>query len=292
MNKNDFLHELENALEGRLPEPDIREIVSDYGDIFDNGTALGKSEEEVSAEIGSPARIARTILEDGADAGRTAGASQAGRGEREYTDFQRNINEKTSKIFDKVIEPDRNVEIENLASMSRRLGAYIIDGILLGAVTMGILIALSAPLMYMVRTSASEVEYVTSSVGHMGSTVVNTGLMPAFGMGFGIMNIVLLALLLGAFNLFTTIFIWATNGYTPGKWMLKVRVVKIDGSKISFLDALLRELVIKCIANSVASGFLNIGSFIWGCVTEDHKTVHDLVAKTRVVEWDQTARHA
>jgi uncharacterized RDD family membrane protein YckC len=128
-------------------------------------------------------------------------------------------------------------------------------------------------------------------MGPMGSELMNTGFVPGVGMGFGIMNIIILALLLGAFNLFTTIFIWATNGYTPGKWMLKMRVVKTDGSKISFLDALLRELVIKCIANSVLSGFLNIGSFIWGCVTEDHKTVHDLVAKTRVVEWDNAAKY-
>jgi uncharacterized RDD family membrane protein YckC len=291
MNKKDFLYELENAFEGRLSESDVREIVSDYGDIFDNGTASGKSEEEISKEIGSPARIARTILEDGPETARPAGISSAA-GERQYTDFQKNINEKTSKIFDKVIEPDKNIRIENLAPMPRRLGAYIIDGILLGAVTIGVMIALSAPFLFMVRTSASEVQNVSSSLGPMGGEVVNTGFVPAFGMGFGVINIILLALLLGAFNLFTTIFIWATNGYTPGKWMLKMRVVKIDGSKISFLDALLRELVIKCLANSVASGFLNIGSFIWGCVTEDHKTVHDLVAKTRVVEWDKTSNHA
>jgi uncharacterized membrane protein len=83
MNKKEFLYELENALEGRLPESDIREIISDYGDIFDNGTISGKSEDEVSREIGSPARIARTILGDGKD-----GAESGG---RQYTDFQKSI---------------------------------------------------------------------------------------------------------------------------------------------------------------------------------------------------------
>lgn len=108
--------------------------------------------------------------------------------------------------------------------------------------------------------------------------------------GFAFANIIVLFLFFGAFNLFTTIILWATNGYTPGKYMLRMRVVKLNGSKISFLDALLRELVMKCIANSLLSGFLNIGSFIWGCVTEDHKTVHDLVAQTRVVEWDRSVK--
>jgi len=280
MNKKEFLNELENALDGRLPPSDIREITSDYGDIFDNSVAAGKSEEEVAKEVGSPAKIARTILEDGIDSGR-----RTVDGERDYTDFQKNINEKTSKILDKVIEPDQKVEIEKLAPMSRRLGAYIIDSILLGVVAIGGFLALFTPFAYMVVRSSSSVHYVTSQVGPMGNEMMSMG-GPASRFAF--VNIIIIVMLLGAFNLFTTIILWATNGYTPGKWILKMRVVKINGSKISFLDAVLRELVIKCIANSLLSGFLNLGSFIWGCVTDDRKTVHDLVAKTRVVEWDRT----
>lgn len=280
MNKKEFLNELENALDGKLPPSDIKEITSDYGDIFDNSVAAGKSEEEVAREIGSPAKIARTIMEDGIDPGRSTVD-----GEREYTDFQKNINEKTSKIFDKIIEPDRKVEIEQLAPMSRRLGAYIIDSILLGVVAIGGMMALFAPFLFMVRSSSSQINYVTSNIGPMGNQMMNVG---EHSSRFVFANIIIIVMLLGAFNLFTTIILWATNGYTPGKWILRMRVIKINGSKISFLDAVLRELVIKCIANSVLSGFLNLGSFIWGCVTDDHKTVHDLVAHTRVVEWDRS----
>lgn len=281
MNKKEFINELENALDGKLPPSDIREITSDYGDIFDNNVAAGKSEEEVANEVGSPAKIARTILEDGIDSGR-----RTVDGEREYTNFQKNINEKTSKIFDKVIEPDQKVEIEKLAPMSRRLGAYIIDSLLLGVVVIGGMMALFAPFLFMVRSSSSsEIHYVTSNLGSMENQMINMG-GPASGFAF--VNIIIIFLLFGAFNLFTTIILWATNGYTPGKWILKMRVVKLNESKISFLDAVLRELVIKCIANSILSGFLNLGSFIWGCVTDDHKTVHDLVAQTRVVKWERT----
>jgi uncharacterized RDD family membrane protein YckC len=283
MNKNEFLNELRNGLEGKLPESDIREITSDYGDIFDNNTAGGKSEEETAAEIGSPAKIARTILED-EDAGRskTAGVYTAEpNGGREYTDFQKNINEKTSKIFDKVVEPDRNVEIGRLTPMSRRLGAYIIDSILLGVVIIAAFISLFMPFYY-VRSSSSGIAHTTTQL------VPGTLHMGGIASGFVFTNLIIMVFLLGAFNLITTVILWATNGYTPGKWILKMRVVKISGEKISFLDAVLRELVIKCIANSLLSGFLNIGSFIWGCVTEDHKTVHDLLVKTRVVECDRT----
>lgn len=256
MNKNEFLNELRNALDGRLPEPDISEITSDYGDIFDNNTGNGKSEEETAAEIGSPARIARTILEDGAE----------------------------RKIFDKVIEPDQNVEIGKLAPMCLRLGAYIIDGVLLGVVAIGGFIALLAPFAFYVRSSSYVVNHAATYIGPMGNGAMHMG---GIAPRFAFFNIIIIFLLLGAFNLFTTIILWATNGYTPGKWVLKMRVVKIDGSKISFLDAFLRELVVKCIANSLLSGLLNIGSFIWGCVTDDHKTVHDLLVHTRVIKWDR-----
>lgn len=283
MNKKEFLNELQNALHGKLPESDIREIASDYGDIFDNGAQNGKREENIAEEIGSPARIARTIMEDGIDAGRTTGYANRG---REYTDFQKNINQKTSKIFDKVIEPDQNAEIEKLAPMSRRLGAYIIDSILLGAIAIGVFLVFLAPLLYFVRTSVVEISDVPM---HMGRIMIENNPVSLMGIasGFAFGNIIILGLLFGVFNLFTMIFLWATNGYTPGKWMLQMRVVKMNGSKISFLDAFLREVIIKCIANSLLSGFLNLISFIWGCVTDDHKTAHDLVAQTRVVERDR-----
>ncbi len=291
MNKKEFLNELENALSGRLTEADILEVTSDYGDIFDNGLESGKSEEEVAAEIGSPAKIARTILEDGTDGGGYAGVrgsdhTRASRG-REYTDFQKNINEKTSKIFDKVVEPDQSVEIERLAPMSRRLGAYIIDCLLLGAVSVGLFFILLVPLSFMSYTTGVGIAHV--SVRHaaeIGGMMAGNG--PLSAPRFAFANMMILVLLFGILNLFTTVFLWATNGYTPGKWLLKMRVVKINGGKLSFLDALVRELLIKGIANSILSGILNIISFIWGCVTDDHKTVHDLAVHTRVAEWDKT----
>lgn len=296
MNKKDFLNELENALEGRLSESDIREVVSDYGDIFDNIAESGKEEGEIAAQIGSPAKIARTILEDGIDSrmkpeqadSAASAASAENNGGREYTDFQKNINEKTSKIFDKVIEPDQNVEIDQLAPMPRRLGAYVLDSLLLGVLAFGILMLFAAPLFFV---NYSSVEVSNEAVGHavrIGEDSMMNGSRVASSLA--LLPILFMAFLFGIFSLFTTIFLWATNGYTPGKWILKMRVVKINGKKISFLDAFLREFVIKGIANSVLSGFLNIISFIWAYVTDDHKTAHDLVAQTRVVEWDKNKK--
>jgi Predicted membrane protein len=250
MNKKEFLNELENALYGKLSEADIREVTSDYGDIFDQGIAEGKSEEDVARELGSPARIARTIMEDGAE------------GTERYVKKEASVT-------------------AGLASMPKRLGAYIIDGFLLGAVAIGIFMAALIPYSYHTVTSATEVSLSTNLSGAGAAVMHSNGFFPRFAF----MNIVIVFILLGVFNLFTTIILWATNGYTPGKWLLGIRVVKTDGSKIGFLDAVLRELIIKCIINSLLSGFLNLGSFIWGCVTDEHKTAHDLAAHTRVVLW-------
>lgn len=276
MNKREFLDELENALEGKLPEEDIKRLRTDYNSVFVKAAAEGRSEEDVAAEIGSPAKIVRSILENAENRGKR-------NDQRDYTDFQRNINEKTSKIFDRVVQPDRSIELAQLAPMGRRLGAYIIDGIFLGLILYG-LIALIAMPLYFLRS-----ETVTQ-IGHaMIPYSVSANIHPRMFMGIGgaLSALINLFLLFGGFNLLSVFFLWGTNGFTPGKWLLKMRVVKTNNSRITFLDALLREVVIKFIGNALLSGLLNVGSFIWGCVTDDHKTVHDLVAQTRVVNWDK-----
>jgi len=291
MNKSEFLNELQNALEGRISKSDIEEITADYNDIFDNAISDGKSEDDIAKEIGSPAKIARTILEDGnsTDTTRTSRLpntieidSGKNKGNREYTDFQKNINEKTSNMFDKVVEPDRNVNINNLASMSSRLGAYLIDGIILGVITIGIALVLFAPVYYIQNSSV--IEMGANQVVNVNDNVnAAYRFMEVFPRNFYFGSLIILLIVFSGFNFFTAIFLWVTNGYTPGKWLLRMRVVKINGHKLSFLDALLRDVVVKCIANAFLSGFLNLGSFIWACLTEDHKTVHDLMAQTRVV---------
>lgn len=104
--------------------------------------------------------------------------------------------------------------------------------------------------------------------------------------GFPLRNSLILLpifMILGLANIFTAFQLWIFNGYTLGKWLTKTRVVKSDGSKIGFLDAFLRDAVLKFAAGLFTSGILNIVSFVFGCVREDHKTIHDLAIKTNVI---------
>lgn len=60
MNRSDFLAQLRRALHG-LPEAEIEDILSDYTQHFAEGTAAGRSEEEVAAALGDPGRLAREL---------------------------------------------------------------------------------------------------------------------------------------------------------------------------------------------------------------------------------------
>jgi uncharacterized membrane protein len=60
MKRNEFIRRLKAGLKG-MPQDDIDEIVGDYEAHFEAGTAEGRSEEEVAAALGNPARLAREL---------------------------------------------------------------------------------------------------------------------------------------------------------------------------------------------------------------------------------------
>ncbi len=61
MNKTAYLGQLETALREKYPEPQVRDILSDYEDFFASGTAEGKSEAELCEEFGPPEQAAREV---------------------------------------------------------------------------------------------------------------------------------------------------------------------------------------------------------------------------------------
>jgi uncharacterized membrane protein len=60
MNRNDFLSEFRRGLAG-LPQSRIEDLVIDYESHFSEGLAAGRSEDEISAALGDPARLAREL---------------------------------------------------------------------------------------------------------------------------------------------------------------------------------------------------------------------------------------
>jgi uncharacterized RDD family membrane protein YckC len=304
--KNEFLRELENSLRGQLLDEDIIEIISDYGDVFDNGKSEGKNENEISDEIGSPASIARTILED--------------------------INK--SNGYSVSFESTKS-DTSNLAPMSKRVGAYIIDTFVTSLLLAIMLFASVVPFYSITGVSQSaeiikvdgviqskpENHYREQKTFGTNGIIKNIELfednkrifkgteekysqflkdkriirseinqfttitrMPFSIKGLlVIFPIALILMFFGISNIITAFELWIFRGYTLGKWISKVKVESINGNKLTFWDAFLRDALIKSIGNSITSGILNIASFIWGCATPEHKTVQDLAAKTRVI---------
>jgi uncharacterized RDD family membrane protein YckC len=74
-------------------------------------------------------------------------------------------------------------------------------------------------------------------------------------------------------------FFWTRwDGQTPGKRLMGIRVVKVDGSAISSTDALIRAT-----GYYVNSMFLMLG-WIWALFDEQKRGWHDLFAGTVVVK--------
>jgi uncharacterized RDD family membrane protein YckC len=294
MNKKEFLRELENSLSEQLPREDLNEILSDYRDVFDNGLAEGKTEDEIADEIGSPAMIVRRVLEG----------------------------------FKEVVAPVTTAPDANLAPMSKRLGAYIIDTFTTSLLLALILFTSTFPFYSITaRTNMGEPNtsggYKQRLIFRKDGTLKRIELLKnnkrlfrgtneqyerflnenkidftqitsyervshsAQGMGMvnfiAVFPLTMMLMFFGLSNLITAFQVWIFKGYTLGKWLTKIRVVRLDGEKITLWDAFLRDGLIKAIGNSATSGILNIGSFIWGAATPEHKTVHDLVVKTKVV---------
>jgi uncharacterized RDD family membrane protein YckC len=71
-------------------------------------------------------------------------------------------------------------------------------------------------------------------------------------------------------------FLTRNKGQTPGKALMRIRVIKTDGTPITDSDALMRYI------GYFISSFFLIG-WLWAFVDVNHQAWHDKIAKTFVV---------
>jgi uncharacterized RDD family membrane protein YckC len=72
-------------------------------------------------------------------------------------------------------------------------------------------------------------------------------------------------------------FLTRHNGQTPGKALMKVRVIKVDGSAITDGDAVMRYI------GYILNNFFFIG-WLWAFFDDNKQGWHDKIAKTFVVK--------
>ena len=82
--------------------------------------------------------------------------------------------------------------------------------------------------------------------------------------------------------LYGTLFIWK-SGHTPGKKLLKLKVVNGSYQAVSFGTALFRESIGKLLSGLI----FNLG-YLWVIINGRRQTWHDKLAKTFVIKTDNT----
>lgn len=143
------------------------------------------------------------------------------------------------------------------ATFGRRFGAKLIDGLIIGGITVVINMALAFAMI--------------GSVTATGNTDGATGMMIAHQV---FSNLVSIGLGLGY-----SIYFVRKNNATPGKKILGLNLVRADGSKLST-----GRIVGRYFAEWVSSMILFIGYLMAAFDKEQRRTLHDRMCDTRVID--------
>jgi uncharacterized RDD family membrane protein YckC len=151
-----------------------------------------------------------------------------------------------------------------LSGWWRRVGAAVVDGLIVGIGGLALVVAITAP--FSVGFFAGE---------EFGVVAVVVGLLLA------IICVSIVALL------YAPAMMARTNGKTLGRMVTGIRVVRAGGESMTFGFALLREVVVKTllfgVASSVTAGLASLVDVLWPLWDEENRALHDIIVNTRVV---------
>ncbi len=264
MRREQFMRELKEALEGRLPESDVAEILADHNEFFDAGLAEGNTEEQVAERLGDPAKIALSLLRrEGIQDGSQVGLRDGLQGGSQHGSSPRHTGVPKADI-------------------SRRVAAFVIDALvpvlpfLWFAPNWGIvsffcpqfMLALVPSLLSTVRVSNHS--WIASARGFWQVAVV------ASLVWFVMVNVASL---------------WVFRGRTLGKRMFGLRVIDRAGGAAKPAQFAAREILGKLVINAMCSsiwlplGFVPpLASLVWSAISPDGMTLWDAIAGTRVAD--------
>ena len=145
-----------------------------------------------------------------------------------------------------------------LASIGKRWLAIVIDGFLIAIATVLLLVAGGALAPLDAAMASADQAAVSEAFSNFQSSTLTVNLVIS-----AIYNVALMV---------------SFNGQTLGKIMLRLRVVKKRGGRITILDALLRNVFGYMVSQIFLLGYL------WALFDAEKQTWHDKMAGTVVVE--------
>jgi uncharacterized RDD family membrane protein YckC len=151
-----------------------------------------------------------------------------------------------------------------LASWWSRVGAQLIDGIIIGV---------GALILFLPIGAALGLGFASDSDASIGAAIV--------GLLFWVLCVTVIAVL------YAPVLMARTNGKTLGRMVMNIRVVRAKGEPITFGFAMLREVAVKAIgfglAGSFTFGIANLLDYLWPLWDEENRCLHDFIVDTRVV---------
>ena len=184
----------------------------------------------------------------------------ADKGKREPVDLAAEAPVEKLKAEQAVAPLERAARAEpdfRLASISRRWLAIVIDGFIVALATVLLLLAGGAMAPLEAAMVSADEAAVADAFSQFQSTTLIVNLLVS-----GMYNVPLMVLF---------------NGQTLGKMMLRLRVVKKRGGRITILDALLRNVFGYTVSQIFLLGYL------WAMFDREKQAWHDKMAGTVVV---------
>ena len=158
------------------------------------------------------------------------------------------------------VEPAQESTLQNvqLASLRRRWVAIVIDGIIVAIATVLLLVSSGAMASLDAAVLGNDELAMSEAFSQFQSNTLTSNIVVS-----AIYNVVLMVLF---------------NGQTLGKMLLKLRVIKKRGGRITILDAILRNVVGYTISQIFLVGYL------WAVFDREKQAWHDKMAGTVVVD--------
>lgn len=153
-----------------------------------------------------------------------------------------------------------------LAGWWRRVGAAIIDGIIISILALIVMVPLGIGIFSTAEVSETDTDLV--------------GQIIAFVIGMLVLAVVAMA--------YAPVMMGKTNGKTLGRMATGIRVVRADGNPITIGFAAIREVAVKLlligtVAGSFTFGLASLLDVLWPLWDDENRALHDFVVNTRTV---------